>query len=153
MTTECPDVQRVDCAREFESLGGRVTGLTEQQQSNSKKLDAIHESIVGTGEKPGLAGRVRSLEELESRRSWLVRAIVVAVLGLIAKSILGCVLIMAALSTAGCLTVNFTYEDRDAALDAFCPDGHCPIVKIIRAVDPNPFPANGPAIEPWEIQP
>lgn len=92
---ECPPPMQIEHSAALariqatqESLTARLDSLTAQQQSNSGKLDAIHGAIVGDGDKPGLSGRVRSLEEAEGRRTWLLRAVVVSVVGILAKMIL-----------------------------------------------------------------
>lgn len=50
-----------------------------------KKLDRLIECMEGDSTSPGLRTRVDRLEQVESKRSWTVRALVAAMLTLIVK--------------------------------------------------------------------
>ena len=62
----------------------KLATLTAARREDSRKLDRILRHLEGNG-RDGLLVRVDRLEQAEQRRSWLVRVIAAAVIGLIAK--------------------------------------------------------------------
>ena len=62
----------------------KLATLAAARREDSRKLDRILRHLEGNG-RDGLLVRVDRLEQAEQRRSWLVRVIAAAVIGLIAK--------------------------------------------------------------------
>ncbi len=62
----------------------KLATLAAAREADSRKLDRILRHLEGNG-RDGLLVRVDRLEQTEQRRSWLVRVIAAAVIGLIAK--------------------------------------------------------------------
>ncbi|NLF30560.1 MAG: hypothetical protein GX591_06700 [Planctomycetes bacterium] len=63
----------------------KLATLAAARREDSLKLDRILRHLEGNG-RDGLLVRVDRLEQAEQRRSWLVRVIAAAVVGLIAKT-------------------------------------------------------------------
>lgn len=51
-----------------------LNSLREETRQQTTMLRDIWSTIHGEGDKPGIKGRLQSLEDSESRRVWLVRA-------------------------------------------------------------------------------
>jgi len=64
-----------------------VAQITEHLRSIDEKLNTCINILGGSpGGNPGLVVKVDRLEQSEKRRSWLIKAIVVSLIGLILKT-------------------------------------------------------------------
>ncbi|MCE5325328.1 MAG: hypothetical protein LLG01_02825 [Planctomycetaceae bacterium] len=83
MTDQCTEHMRSDCARELGQLTSELSNLKSTQDCQSRKLDEIHQALVGNG-RVGLVTRVTLLEQSavaadkRGDKFWKVFAVIVA---------------------------------------------------------------------------
>ncbi|MCE5277211.1 MAG: hypothetical protein ABFD92_16910 [Planctomycetaceae bacterium] len=83
MTDQCTEPMRADCARELGQLGSELSNLKNAQDCQSRKLNEIHQALVGNG-RIGLVTRVTLLEqsavaaEKRGDKFWKIFAVIVA---------------------------------------------------------------------------
>ena len=69
------------CSREFGEIKITIKQIVTNQDKIEKKIDRFTESLLGNG-KPGINVRLDRIEQLENRRKWLTRAILIAIIGI-----------------------------------------------------------------------
>lgn len=70
----CNIIQNPECIK-------KLTQIETNQSSQHELLEKICTGLYGNG-KPGLISRMERQEEIEERRKWLIRALIVAFLSL-----------------------------------------------------------------------
>ena len=84
-----------DILAKIEDVEGTVGEVKTLAQENKETLDSIYDCVAGTigngGEKPGLVGRVRSIEKWIETRVWFERLVV----GIVAAQIIALLFIAA----------------------------------------------------------
>ena len=72
---DCPVPLQLEHTTRLVRIEEGLRTLTDQQVSNSKKLDDMHKALVGDVATPGLGGRVDRLEQNANRNAWWLRTI------------------------------------------------------------------------------